>query len=292
MDAAVLTMDCGVLHPTPIRVPIPAFENRGSAMLKPSLVAIGLVLALTACGSTPWRGQEDRLATETYKAMALADLQRAAIADPLRPAEEVARDALRHPDRMLAFARVAPGQKIADIRPGAGYFTRLFARTVGADGKVYAFVPNRTATRENPLGDALAAAYPNVQRVNGDLDSMSFAEPLDTVFMSQEYHDFHIPGFGVNVAAMNRAIFAALKPGGAFVVIDHSGRAGTTNNEVATLHRIEGAFLRREIEAAGFVFEDESTALTNPADDRTINVFDVAIRGRTDQFVYRFRKPG
>lgn len=260
-------------------------------MLKPSLVVIGLALALTACGSTPWRGQEDRVAGQTYRAMALAELQRTAIADPARPADEVARDALRHPDRILAFAQVAPGQKIADIRPGAGYFTRLFARTVGADGKVYAFVPNRTATRENPLGDVLAGAYSNVVRVNGDLDSMRFAEPLDTIFMSQEYHDFHIPTFGVNVTAMNRAAFAALKPGGAFVIIDHSGRAGTTNTEVATLHRIEGAFLRREIEAAGFVLEGESSALANPDDDRTVNVFDVAIRGRTDQFVYRFRKP-
>ena len=91
---------------------------------------------------------------------------------------------------------------------------------------------------------------------------------------------------------MNRAAFAALKPGGSFVVIDHSGRAGTTNTEVQSLHRIEGAFLRREVEAAGFIFDGESTAVANAADDRTSDVFDAAIRGRTDQFVYRFRKPG
>jgi len=91
---------------------------------------------------------------------------------------------------------------------------------------------------------------------------------------------------------MNRAIYAALKPGGYFIVIDHSGRAGTGHTEVLSLHRIEGASLRAEVEAAGFVFDGESSALVNPADDRTINVFDEAIRGRTDQFVYRFRKPG
>lgn len=216
----------------------------------------------------------------------------AAISDPLRPAEEVARDPLRKPAEMLAFAKVGPGDRIADIRPGAGYFTRLFARGVGETGKVYAFVPNRTMARENAPADALVAAYSNVERVNGDLDSLAFAEPLDVVFMSQEYHDFHIPAFGVDVARMNAAVFAALKPGGLFVVIDHSGRAGTTNTEVQTLHRIEGEFLKTEVLRAGFVFDGESTAVANPADDRTINVFEPAIRGRTDQFVYRFRKPG
>ena len=215
-----------------------------------------------------------------------------AVADTLRPADEVARDPLRHPAEMLAFAQVQPGQKVADIRPGAGYFTRLFARVEGEGGHVYAFVPNRTAERENPRADALVAAYPNVSRVNGDLDAMTFDQPLDLVFMSQEYHDFHIPRFGVDVTKMNADIFKALKPGGLFVVIDHQAAPGAGNTVVETLHRIEGAQLRREVEAAGFVFDGETSAVANPADDHSLNVFDEAIRGKTDQFVYRFRKPG
>lgn len=215
-----------------------------------------------------------------------------AVADILRPADEVARDSLRHPAEMLAFAQVRPGQKIADIRPGAGYFTRLFARVVGEGGHIYAFVPNKTAERENPRADALVAAYPNVSRVNGDLDAMTFDQPLDLVFMSQEYHDFHIPRFGVDVTKMNADIFKALKPGGLFVVIDHQAAPGSGNTAVETLHRIEGAQLRREVEAAGFVFDGETAAVANPADDHSLNVFDEAIRGKTDQFVYRFRKPG
>ncbi|MFE9083765.1 class I SAM-dependent methyltransferase [Brevundimonas sp. NPDC003935] len=215
-----------------------------------------------------------------------------AVADSLRPADEVARDPLRHPAEILAFAQVQPGQKVADIRPGAGYFTRLFARVVGEGGHVYAFVPNRTAERENPRADALVAAYPNISRVNGDLDAMAFDAPLDVVFMSQEYHDFHIPRFGVDVAKMNADIFKALKPGGLFVVIDHQAEPGAGNTVVETLHRIEGAQLRKEVEAAGFVFDGETSAVANPADDHTLNVFDEAIRGKTDQFVYRFRKPG
>ena len=216
----------------------------------------------------------------------------AAIEDPRRPAEDVARDGLRKPAEMLIFGEVLPGQRIADIRPEEGYFTRLFAPAVGDNGRVYAFVPTRTATRETPLAEALAAAFSNVTPLAGALDSMTFPEPLDAVFMVQEYHDFHIPGFNTDVALMNRAVFNALKPGGVYIVIDHSGRPGTGASEVQTLHRIDGDFLKAEVEAAGFVFEAESELLRNPGDDRTINVFDEAIRGRTDQFVYRFRKPG
>ena len=220
------------------------------------------------------------------------DLYREAISDPKRPAEEVARDPLRRPAEILAFAQVAPGDKVADIRPGAGYFTRLFSDVVGPTGRVYAIVPERTMARENPTADLLVAAYPNVTRVNGLLDSMTYAEPLDMIFMSQEYHDFHIPGFDTDVARMNAAVFAALKPGGRYVVIDHQAAPGAGISVVQTLHRIEGDYLKREVEAAGFVYEGESAVVANPADDHSLNVFDDKIRGRTDQFVYRFRKPG
>ncbi len=246
--------------------------------MKPHLLAAAVAAAILS-------------AAPAFAQDAAAPAYQAAVADSLRPADEVARDPLRHPAEMLAFAQVKPGQRIADIRPGAGYFSRLFARVVGEGGHVYAFVPNRTAERENPRADALAAAYPNISRVNGDLDAMSFDAPLDLVFMSQEYHDFHIPRFGVDVAKMNADIFKALKPGGLYVVIDHQAAPGAANTVVETLHRIEGAQLRKEVEAAGFIFDGESTAVANPADDHSLNVFDEAIRGKTDQFVYRFRKP-
>lgn len=250
-------------------------------MSKIALIAAA-ALAVASCASLPVGTGAD---LDTA-------LHAAAVADALRPAAEIARDQYRAPGAMLSFAGVGSGDRIADIRPGAGYFTRLFARSVGETGRVYAFVPNRTSARENAPADLLVAAYPNVVRVNGDLDTIAFTEPLDIVFMSQEYHDFHIPGFGVDVGRMNTSIFNALKPGGFYVVIDHAGRSGTTNTEVQTLHRIDGDFLRSEVEAAGFVFDGESDAIRNPADDRTVNVFEEGIRGRTDQFVYRFRKPG
>lgn len=221
---------------------------------------------------------------------AVIERYRAAITAP-RPSEEVARDPHRLPLEMLEFIGLQPGWRIADIRPEEGYFTRLFAPVVGPTGQVYAFVPTLTAGREQAFAEGLQAEYGNVTPVIGLLDQMSFDQPLDAVFMGQEYHDFHIDRFGVDVAEMNRRVFAALRPGGVYVILDHSGRPGTGNTEVASLHRIEGAFLRREVEAAGFIFEAETRVLANPDDAMDISVFDESIRGRTDQFVYRFRKP-
>lgn len=213
------------------------------------------------------------------------------LADPRRLATEVARDTLRKPAEMLAFAQIRPGDAVADIRPEEGYFTRLFAPAVGDNGKVYAFVPNQTAGRENAFADTLASTYSNVSRVTGALEAMSFGSPLDVVFMGEEYHDFTIPRFGVDVAAMNAAVFAALKPGGLYVILDHQAADGAGISVAGTLHRIEAAELRRQVEAAGFVFDGESDAVRVPEDNHTLSVFDESIRGRTDRFVYRFRKP-
>lgn len=223
---------------------------------------------------------------------AIAASQAAAVADSRRLPAEVARDPLRKPAEMLAFMKLVPGQAIADIRPEEGYFTRLFAPAVGDAGKVYAFVPNQTAQRENAFGDALASTYPNVQRITGALETMSFDRPLDVVFMGEEYHDFTIPRFGVDVAKMNAAVFAALKPGGLYVILDHQAADGAGISVAGTLHRIEAADLRRQVEAAGFIFDGETDAVRVPTDDHSLSVFDESIRGRTDRFVYRFRKPG
>ena len=216
---------------------------------------------------------------------------RAAVADSRRLPAEVDRDPLRKPYEMLAFMELDAGDVIADIRPEEGYFTRLFAPAVGDAGHVYAFVPNQTAERENAFADTLASTYGNVSRVTGDLQTMSFDRPLDVVFMGEEYHDFVIPRFGVDIDRINRAVFAALKPGGLYVILDHQAADGAGIGVAGTLHRIEAAELRRQVEAAGFVFEGETDAVRVPSDDHTLSVFDDSIRGRTDRFVYRFRKP-
>ena len=257
-------------------------------MMRSLLLSAVAAATLGACapsmsGETPADPAERPSATVNDYALA--------IADPLRPASEVERDPLRKPAEMLAFARIDGGERIADIRPEEGYFSRLFARAVGPEGRVYAFVPNQTAARENAFGDTLATDYPNVRRITGALEDLTFPEPLDVVFMGQEYHDFVIDRFGVDVARMNAAVFAALKPGGLYVILDHQAATGAGTTVVGTLHRIEGSALRAQVEAAGFIFDGETDVVRNPADDHSLSVFDPAIRGRSDQFVYRFRKP-
>lgn len=257
-------------------------------MLKLSLLA-ATALALTACA--PMLSAETP-ADPAERASATVNDYALAIADPLRPAGEVARDPLRKPAEMLAFIDIEGGERIADVRPEEGYFSRLFARAVGPEGRVYAYVPNQTAARENAFGDTLATDYPNVTRLTGALEAFAIPEPLDVVFMGQEYHDFVIDRFNVDVAAMNAAVFRALKPGGLYVILDHQAAAGAGTSVVGTLHRIEGSALRAQVEAAGFIFDGETSVVRNPEDDHSLSVFDEAIRGRSDQFVYRFRKPG
>ena len=257
-------------------------------MLKSTLLAVSALalMGVTSACATQTATDPDERPSAVVQDYALA------IADPLRPASEVARDPLRKPAEMLAFAEIQGGERIADVRPEEGYFSRLFARAVGPEGRVYAFVPNQTSARENAYGDTLATDYPNVTRITGALEDLTFPEPLDVVFMGQEYHDFVIDRFGVDVTKMNEAVFKALKPGGLYVILDHQAAPGAGTTVVGTLHRIEASALRAQVEAAGFVFDGETDVVRNPEDDHSLSVFDEAIRGRSDQFVYRFKKPG
>ena len=261
-------------------------------MLRTAAV-VACAVALSGCLIIANDGEQRTVVQAAPAAASLSPEARyaEALSDSRRLPEEVARDPLRKPADMLAFMNLQPGHAIADIRPEEGYFTRLFAPVVGAGGHVYAFVPNQTAARENAFADTLASTFPNTSRVTGALETMTFDQPLDVVFMGEEYHDFTIPRFGVDVAAMNRRVFEVLKPGGLYVILDHQAADGAGISVAGTLHRIEAAALRREVEAAGFVFDGESTVVRNPADDHSVTVFDPSIRGRSDRFVYRFRKP-
>lgn len=218
---------------------------------------------------------------------------RAAVADPARPAADRERDALRKPEEVLAFARVRPGQVVVDLIPGGGYFTRIFARAVQPGGRVYAVVPE-ALEKVHPGAERLRAAmasYPDVEvRVESSVLPPGAGGRVDLVWTAQNYHDLHNMS-AEGVRALNAAVFAALKPGGLYVIEDHAPTPGSGARDTSTLHRIDPATVREEVRAAGFVPDGESRALANSADPHTAKVFDPAIRGRTDQFVLRFRKP-
>jgi predicted methyltransferase len=218
----------------------------------------------------------------------------AAVADASRPATDKARDEARKPADMLAFAEVKPGQVVVDLLPGGGYFTRVFSKAVGPTGKVIAVVSPMQDTAEKPAAVRAVAGevgYGNVSVLAADFQTMTTPEKVDLVWTAQNYHDLHLTRLNLDVAKVNTAIFNALKPGGLYVVLDHAAVAGTPVEAVNTLHRIDPAIVRKEVEAAGFTFVGESNLLRNPADDYSKIVFDPAVRGKTDQFILKFRKP-
>jgi predicted methyltransferase len=210
------------------------------------------------------------------------------------PADALTDPALKRAE-VIGFIGVKPGDRIADIL--AGRFVRAFSQAVGPTGKVYAFEPNEIVkAHPEALGllKALAAdpAYANVVDIVAPIDALTLPSGLDEVFIRQNYHDLHDKFMGpADVARFNRNVYAALKPGGVFVVLDHAAAPGSGLRDTDTLHRIDPAAVKAEVTAAGFVFDGESRVLANPADDHTLKVFDPAIRGKTDQFLFRFRKP-
>jgi predicted methyltransferase len=224
------------------------------------------------------------------------DLITSAVADPARPEGERGRDAARKPVQSLQFSGVKAGDAVADFDAGAGYFTRLFSDVVGSRGHVYAIEPveiQQYIAKPTAELRAYAANHHNITvSVETALASLHLPRKLDLFWISQNYHDLHNTYFGpVDIAAFNKAVFDALKPGGAYVVLDHTAAPGAPADVTETLHRIDPATVRREVEAAGFVFDGESVVLANPADPRTIKVFDKSIQGHTDQFILKFRKP-
>ncbi len=222
----------------------------------------------------------------------------AAIADSARPAGDVEHDANRKPGETLVFAGVEPGFKVAELLPGGGYYTRIISKAVGSSGHVYALVP--APRPDAPAGTpdfaarvkAIAADpnYANVTVVVEPFAELKTPEPVDLVWTSQNYHDLHnFPG--LDIAVFNQMVFETLKPGGIYFVLDHSSLPGAGISVTSTLHRIDPESVKREVLAAGFEFVGSSELLRRPSDPRTAKVFDPSIRGLTDQFILKFRKP-
>lgn len=248
-------------------------------------IALGLALLLGACAPA---GMTASVPTPADYASALAD--------PARPAAQRERDAARKPAELLAFAGVRPGMKVGDFVMGGGYLTRILAAAVGPEGKVYAFQPAEFIAFRSQYGDdqrSVDAAYANVDAVNGPFAAPPFPEPLDLIVTVQNFHDLYLRPFPEGTGSRaSAALFAALKPGGTLVVVDHSAADGSGTRDADSLHRIDRGAVIAALTGAGFVLDGESDLYARPADARTANVFDASIRGMTDQFTLRFKKPG
>ena len=225
----------------------------------------------------------------TPLAAKVAPVIAAALASGERPAEDVARDADRKPAEILAFAGIKKGSKVVELAPGGGYYTRLLSLAVGPNGRIYP-----RGNRFSPAVEAWAKAHPNVlTAITGPDTTVLAPEPVDVVWTTLNYHDFKNIKLGDSDAAVwfNKLAFAALKPGGVYLINDHDAAPGVGVSQTNTLHRIEMTVVIKEVEAAGFKLDARSEVLRHPADDHTIKVVETGMRGHTDQFVLRFRKP-
>jgi len=260
-------------------------------MRTPSLVllaAVALPLAANAQSSAPSAASAQTAKVPAYVTKA--------INDPVRAADRKD-DARRQIAAVMTFAGVKPGDKVLELVPATGYWTRVFSRIVGPGGHVYTVWPNEMAkysAKDFAEWQKLAKTphYANVSLLKQPAAMLSVPQKVDVVFTAQNYHDYHDPFMGpVDMKKFDKQVYDALKPGGVFIVIDHVAPAGSGTSDTNTLHRIDPEVVKQEVEAAGFVFDGSSDALINPKDPLNIKVFDPSIRGHTSQFIYRFRKP-
>ena len=253
--------------------------------------ALGLTAALTACAvlSNAALGAAPKI--PKYIA--------AAVADPSRPEADKKRDADRKPAETLAFAGIKPGQSVAELLPNGGYYTRLLSKVVGPKGHVYALQPPKRPNAPATAPD-FAAQLKELASQPGfsNLSVETFAPggeglvpmPVDVVWTTNNYHDLHnIPN--MDIAAFNKRVFDALKPGGTYFIGDHATAPGAGTSATRTLHRIDPETVKSEVTAAGFKLAGQSDVLHNPDDPHTAPVFDPSIRGKTDQFLLKFTKP-
>jgi len=227
----------------------------------------------------------------------VSDIIKAAIADKTRPDSDTRQDADRKPMDVLSFIGIKPGDRVADLIPGGGYYTRLFSKIVGSSGHVYALVPKEFLSMRSDADAPIKAiasspGYGNISVLKQSINDVNPPEKLDIAFTSMNYHDLHDSFMGpADLSKVNKSIFNSLKSGGVYIVLDHAAETGSGLRDTDTLHRIDPAIVKKEVLAAGFVLDGESKALRNPADSHKLKVFNPSIRGKTDKFIYKFRKP-
>jgi predicted methyltransferase len=228
----------------------------------------------------------------------MTDLIARAMKDRSRPKRDVSRDVRDNTAKVLSFVGVAPKNLVIDFLPFRGYYTRLFASIVGAEGHVFAAIPNALAKIERiDKGraeiKAFATELSNLTLIDGRPElAGSPPFPVDIFFTSQNYHDLHDRFMGpVDISEFNKSVFNCLKPGGTYVVIDHTADRSASPDVTETLHRIQPTVVRKEVEAAGFIYKSKSTALVNERDTKSGSIFGRKTRYHTDRFILKFEKP-
>jgi predicted methyltransferase len=243
-----------------------------------------IALAVTACTLTSFG------AVVLHAAQNIPPAVTAAVNDPARPQADKDRDAMRRPAEMMAASGIKAGDKVVELVPGGGYVTRLLSKIVGPTGKVYAAnLPTfNEKFKSGPINVTSNPAYGNVTIIEMPYAQLRTPEPVDVVWTSENYHDLKNMGqFSTDTNAMNRAIFAALKPGGRYIVTDFTAAPGAGLTQTQSMHRIEADIIRMEVLAAGFMLEGTSNVLAHPEDTKTER------SGQSsDQVYFIFRKPG
>ena len=223
----------------------------------------------------------------------------AAVANPGRDADNVKLDEGRKPAQVLAFLGLKRGMHVIDLFGGNRYWSEIMAPAVGPKGHVTVWNPTQFYSDKTKASfEAFAAKNPNVSIVVIPFEAPQLApNSADFVILNDNYHDtywksdkYKIPQ--MDPAAFLKAVYAAMKPGAVIGVIDHIANPNDdTRATVEKFHRIDPAVVKADFERAGFLFAGSSDILRNPADDHTLLVFDPKVRGHTDRFVFKFRKP-
>lgn len=216
-----------------------------------------------------------------------------AVESAARAPEQTARDAARKPAETLMLAAIPEGGRVVELASFGHYWTPMLVEAVGPSGHVYMVDMPWTDRFGGAAARAFDEQHANATYTQASYDAMNLPQNIDAVLNVLFYHDLKRENAAesVNTAEMNRRVFAALKPGGTYLVIDHKAEDGSGWRDAMTLHRIDPATIRAEVLAAGFELATDSDLLANPADDRKLSMRSPEIRGGTDQAVFVFRKP-
>ena len=206
-----------------------------------------------------------------------------------RPEAAVARDAGRKPAEVLTMSGIKPGDHVVEFAGFGNYYTAMLSNIVGENGKVDMFDLPYTEARAGAGSRAFVKAHPNTTYTLVNYNDIELPQNVDEVFMVLYYHDLSIND--IDTAKLNKKIFAALKPGGIFLVVDHNARPGSGREDTKKLHRIDPEVIQSEVTAAGFKLVEESHILAHPEDDHSKMIFSPGMRGATDRTIFKFQKP-